>query len=350
MSQPRLRRLIVPALTVATACLAVAAARDRQEPPGNSPTTRAATTPTTPAGGNSFTPGRPAFDVGAAHEVGVEFGPRGLPMVRATLNGHDLPPFVFDTGAGAMVITPAAADSAGLRAGGRIDAAGTGGTVQRPTRTGGTFVLGPLSLTDCTWLELPELDGPFAALAFGGPVAGIVGRDVFLAGLVDMDWANQRIVLHPKDAPPPALPPGVQWTPFEWVNDLPTVRCRYEGDREGLFMLDTGHNGGVSFEGAAVERHKLLDGRKTAGGNLAGVGGAGRTANGTLAWFELGGVRHENVPASFATQARPGGPARDGLIGMALLRRYRILLDAPNQRVAFIPAEPSAAPTTAPAR
>jgi hypothetical protein len=322
------------ALLVAAAAFPVAAA----VAPAPAQTTAPASQPAT-LRANSFVPGVPTFDPTKPREVPVTFGPHGLPMVAATIDGHALPPFVFDTGAAAMVITPKSAEKAGLAVNGGIEAAGTGGNVQRPTRRGGAFVLGPLTLTDCTWLDLPELDGPFATLAFGGPVGGIVGRDVLMSGLVELDWVGKRVVLHGNDPAAlkaPQLPAGVGWQKLEFVNDLPTVRCTFEGV-DGLFMLDTGHDGGVQFEGTSVQKHKLLDGRNTTGGGIAGVGGARKSVKGTLKSFTLAGVDHADVPAAFATQPRPGEPERAGLIGMELLRRYRILIDAPNARIALIP-------------
>jgi hypothetical protein len=300
--------------------------------------------PATQPQANSFPPGKSTFDASALRELPVKFGAHGLPMVKATLNGKEVPPFVFDTGAGAMVITPKTAELAGLAAEGQIDAIGTGDAVKRATRKGGALQVGPVTLQDCTWLDLPELDGPFATLAFGEPVAGIIGRDLFLSAVVEMDWAKQRLVFgDPQKAP--ELPAGVSWQTLEWVHDLPCVKCRYEGDREGLFMIDTGHDGGVQFDASAVQRYKLLEGRKTAGGALAGVGAAAKRASGTIAWLELAGAKHADLAAGFATgEPRPGAPARDGLIGMTLLRRYRIIFDAPRSRAAFIPIAVNPAP------
>lgn len=294
------------------------------------------TAPATQEGANSFPPGKLTFDPAGAREIPIKFGPHGLPMVQALLNGKEVPLWVLDTGAGAMVITPKTSGLAGIAGKGTIDAAGAGGSVERGTRKGGVLTVGAMSLADCTWVELPELDGPFSQLAFGEPIAGIIGRDLFVGGIVELDWANARLILH-DPAAPPALPEGARWMELQMINDLPTVRCRYEGDHEGMFMIDTGHDGGVQFEGAAVERNKLLENRKTTGGGLAGIGGASKRVSGTIGWFELAGVRHTDLPAGFATQSRANAPNRDGIIGMTLLKKYRIILDAGRNRAAFLP-------------
>jgi hypothetical protein len=304
----------------------------------------AQTAPATQPQAHSFPSGKATYDATSPSDVPVKFGAHGLPMVKATLNGKEAPPFVLDTGAGAMVITPKTAELVGLVAEGQIDAIGTGDAVKRATRRGGALRLGPVTLQDCTWLDLPELDGPVATLAFGEPVAGIIGRDFFLSAVVEMDWARQKLILSdPNKAP--ELPKGISWQILEWVNDLPCVKCRYDGDHQGICMIDTGPDGGVQFDASAVERHKLLDGRKTTGGALAGVGAAAKRASGTIAWFELAGMKHADLAAGFATgAAKPDPPARDGVIGMTLLRRYRIIFDASHSRAAFIPIAANAGP------
>jgi hypothetical protein len=119
----------------------------------------------------------------------------------------------------------------------------------------------------------------------------------------------------------------------------PAVRARFEGDREGLFKLDTGSDANVSIHAPAVERLDLLSGRETRESQSGGVGGSRASRTGRLAWFELAGHRFEAPEVEFA--AAGDGAFSDaytvGNIGAGFLRAFRIVFDYGNKRVAFEP-------------
>jgi hypothetical protein len=125
----------------------------------------------------------------------------------------------------------------------------------------------------------------------------------------------------------------------------PAVRARFEGDREGVFRLDTGSDDTVTFHTPAVERFKLLGGRSTAPTRSGGVGGISSGQTGTLEWFELGGHRFERPKVGFAT-AREGAFADDymvGNIGTGFLGAFVMVFDYTNRRIAFAPRAKAAA-------
>jgi hypothetical protein len=74
---------------------------------------------------------------------------------------------------------------------------------------------------------------------------------------------------------------------------------------------------------------------------LGGVGGYVAAKKGEIEWIEIGGRRYENIPALFATEARGAfaDSRKQGNIGAELLRKFTLVFDYPESRMAFIPRD-----------
>ena len=263
----------------------------------------------------------------------------GHTLVRAAVNGKDVGWFIFDSGAGGMVIDGKAAEAAAMPKFGDVVAVGIGGPVATSFRQCQKFEVGPLVMTGAPFTEL---DLAFLTTAFGVPIGGICGYDVFGRAVVDFDTAAGTIDLHD-----PATFDGAG-LPFQEVflmNKVPGIRCRFEGDREEIFRLDTGAQGSLAFHGPAVKRLSLLEGRETSAGFDGGVGGLTGARKGRLAWFELGGKRFENLEVSFSL-AEKGAFSESisaGNVGGDILKSFRLVFDYPRKRIALLPAAPAGA-------
>ncbi|MDX2131798.1 MAG: retropepsin-like aspartic protease [Planctomycetota bacterium] len=290
-------------------------------------------------------PGGVAFDPSAPSALEVKRTPTGHLLVRPMVNGRAPGWFIFDTGAGVCVIAKSVAESLDLRRAGQVDAVGVGGDANAsPVFRASTIALGPVTLTDHP-VMLADL--AFLKQHLGDEIAGVIGYGLLSRCVAEIDIGAPRIALHAPDAfelasragdaPPPA------WTDLVLNDRVPAVRARFEG-REGLFRLDTGANSAVTFHQPAVEKWSLLDGREVTDARLGGVGGFVAAKRGRVAWFELGGVRTENVDAMFAVEAKGtfANATKDGNIGADLLRRFTIVTDYTNRRIAFIPKPPPA--------
>jgi hypothetical protein len=279
---------------------------------------------------------RPAdtrWNATAAARVEVRRVRSGHLLVHPLVNGKDTGWFILDTGAGAMVIDTKAADRLGMPALGETVAIGVAGTMKARFREGGTFELGPVTINGTRYLEL---DLGFLTDAFGLPVGGICGRDLFERAAVEIDISTESVAVHD---PARYRLEGTTWQELFFSGRTPAVRARFEGGREGLFKLDTGSGETVSLHAPAVERYKLLAGRETRASRSGGVGGSQASRMGKLAWFELAGHRFEEPDVEFAGTSE--GAFADvyttGNIGAGLLRAFRIVFDYGNKRVAFAP-------------
>ncbi|MBK9388255.1 MAG: retropepsin-like domain-containing protein [Planctomycetes bacterium] len=281
----------------------------------------------------SGAPAGTRFDPDLSAEIEIQRAPTKHLLTRARIDDGEPRWFLLDSGAGALVIDKRTADALELDAFGAIEASGIGGRAPARFRPAKTFEVGPLTIEDPVMLELDL--SPIAPF-FGVELAGILGYDVFARAVIEVDLKAPAAKIH--DPESFGAPSGTRWEELLLDARIPTLRCRYEGDRDGLFRMDTGDSSTVTFHTPTVERLKLLDGRKTKSSPLGGVGGFTGGRSGKLAWFEVGGRRVEDLDARFA-EASSGPlstPEIDGNLGTALLEPFVLFFDYRSQRMGFV--------------
>jgi len=295
-----------------------------------------------PDGGARYRRGEaPASDVRFDPERGPEVELKrvrsGHLLVHPLVEGRDVGWFILDSGAGQVCIDPKAADALELEEFGSVPAVGVAGAVSASYRQGHTLELGPLTLMEPVYVEI-ELS--FLEPAFGVEIAGICGYEIFARAIVDLDLEAETLALH--DPTTFRLPDEVGeevWAPLLLDGHIPSVRCRFEGDREGLFKLDLGDAGTISFYSPAVRELGLLEGRAVEASQVGGVGGTGRASVGDLEWFEVGGHRVAPLRATFSqTETGAFSSVRAlGNLGTGMLRPFRIVFDYSRSRLALVP-------------
>lgn len=271
------------------------------------------------------------FDASVPAVLEVKRAPTGHLLVKPLINGQESGWFIFDTGAGICCVSPKRVAALGLRETGSVQAKGVGGAKQSRLLTADALRLGPASFKNHV---LMETDLDFLTPHMGEEICGVIGFGVISKCVVEMDLKVAQVALH--DPAEPGLEKR-PWEPLVLQERLPTVKVRYEG-HEGLFRLDTGANGHVSFHPGAIKKWDLLKDREVKDAKLGGVGGFVSAKQGTLEWIEIGGVRTEQVPARFVLEER-GAMAdadRDGTIGVELLLPFTLFIDYPHNRIAFV--------------
>lgn len=295
-------------------------------------------------------PGRPddtRFDPSIPPVLDVKKAPTGHLLVHPTLNGKDVGWFIFDTGAGANVLTTRVADELGLPAIGEIPAVGVGGAITSRIVRADSLVLGPM--TQLTPMAV-VMDLSFLDQHMGTPIAGIVGYGVLSRAVLDIDMVTPALALYDAAHPDPSI---TGWQKLYIYERVPCVEARFEG-HDGIFKLDTGAGRStVAFHVPAVEKLKLLENRATTPTMQGGVGGMVPAKAGKVATFEIAGQKLENITATFATEAK--GAYADaytaGNLGGGLLTDFRLIMDYQNGRIAYIRRTTAStpAPETAPA-
>lgn len=283
--------------------------------------------------------GEVTFNAAAPAAIEVKKVKTGHLLVKPVINGHAAGWFILDTGAGICVISKPHVDGLELAPGGEIAASGVGGGKQLPLFKARTLTLGPISLADH---PIMEADLAFLEPLLGEDIAGVIGYGLLSRCIVEMDLETPAAAIH--DPQSFKLPRG-EWSELLMKERIPCIRASFE-DHEGVFRLDTGSDAFVTFHQPTVEKWMLLDGRETSDMKLGGVGGFVPAKRGTVRWFEVGGVRQENINASFATEARGNyaDATKDGNIGARMLKPFTLVLDYAGNRIAFLKREPTPAP------
>ncbi|MCP4573720.1 MAG: hypothetical protein GY838_15280 [bacterium] len=274
------------------------------------------------------------FDPLLPPEVETRILDTGHVLVRPVIDGRESGWFILDTGADAHVISPRMADSLGLVAFGDYEATGTGGTVRIAMRQAARIRVGPLTMENPILAEI-DLSGIIPG------VEGIIGYPLFRRAVVEINPAGSGLPVRvfPLGGYPEEVP---VWHDLLLVGRHPFVVCGFEGENEGLFLLDTGHRLAATFSTRAVDQLGLLRKRKTwkASGS-GGVGGQAKKRRGKIEWIEIGGVRFIGPTVDFSRAVHGGfsNPYREGTVGMGLLCRFRLVIDYANGRMAFVHRE-----------
>ncbi|MEQ8768645.1 MAG: retropepsin-like aspartic protease [Planctomycetota bacterium] len=288
----------------------------------------------------------PPWQVPNGDPIATEWTGAGGPLeVQRAKTGHLLIPvrlnegepcwFIFDSGAGSMCIDKEYAGGLGLQPFGHVTATGVGGPTPSGFRQADSIQVG-----DLRW-ESPifvELDLAFLTKIFGIEVAGICGFEVIARSVADIDLKEGRIGLY--DPWRFALK-GAEWQGLVLHERHPVVLAKFEGDREGLFKIDTGAVGTVSFHAPFVKEWNLLEGRDVERRHDGGVGGKIPVMYGPIEYFELGGRRFERPNVGFATEDK--GAFADqytaGNLGSTFFEPFHLVLDYGRNRMALVPRD-----------
>jgi len=253
----------------------------------------------------------------------------GLFLIRPRVDGKDVGWFTVDTGAGRNVIDTRYTEHLMMDIVGTSTAIGVGGTIDVNYRQCKSIEIGPLEIKNPIFYEI---DFGESGVDNRG---GILGYDFFIRCLVELDLEEDRITIYEPDI---RNNRDVAWQEFIFHDNIPAVYCLIEGDIKGLFTIDTGSDTNVALHKKFVDDHNLLYDRDVQKVYLGGVGGKIPCFYGSLEWFELAGHRFEHPEVLFAggDQGVFTDQVTAGIIGRGFLSSFRLLIDYPNQSIAFI--------------
>jgi hypothetical protein len=260
-------------------------------------------------------------------------GSKGHPTyVRPLVDGKDVGWFHFDTGADTMMIDNRIADELKMPIIGKGEVVAADGNARKITiRKGKTFQLGRMTIKDPIYLadDLSNMNAPP-----GEKRAGFCGYPLLARAIVEVIHGGEGIALY--DPSTYRLSKG-EWQELSLINYTPSITARLNGNREGLFMLDTGKSGNVDINSKFSKEQKLMEGRKTVEETVSSSGGDLKNASGSLESFEIAGYKFANPKVSFRI-AGVGYEAEGvaGVVGRVFMKPFTIVFDYPERRVAFI--------------
>jgi hypothetical protein len=170
------------------------------------------------------------------------------------------------------------------------------------------------------------------------PFDGVLGDEFFKLFVVEIDYAAQLIDLYePRSyryaGRGEAIPLEVRQ---QKIFVRAPIKSSISGNVTGTFMIDTGSAGAVSLNRPFIEKHGIMPpDAETTPFDVCGIGGTSRSRIGTLESLGLtrAGIK---APVTIFSQAREGTAAStdwDGLIGNAILRRFKVVFDHSRSRM-----------------
>jgi len=251
----------------------------------------------------------------------------GIPLVGVLVNGRGPFWFEIDTGFQNSAIERRLAESLKLAVGPTQEVKAPGGSVRRATVTGAQLRLGNIVVDDPV---LSALDVASFAPFYGHRVDGILGYDFLRRFVVEIDYESATVLVSQR--PEYEYHGSGAVLPVDLSSRQPYVTASViQADgrlAEGRFLLDTGSMDAVNLNGPFAQAHGL-----TAGKTLAirgrSVGGETSGVLLRLNGLRLGPFRIDSPVASVVTD----DVDRAGQISGETLRRFKVILDYPRQRV-----------------
>lgn len=250
---------------------------------------------------------------------------------------HGQVAMILDSGADISLFDLAVLDAASVRSAEPIKSDGLGTSADVRIVGDVQYSLGSLHARNATvattsLTALSEREG----LALGG----ILGGDFLRSFVVEIDYQRLELVVHaPSDRPPRD---GYAELSLITRDDRPFVRGALAVAStvvDSIWQLDTGTSGAVIVNGPVVRDFSLAEGA-TETREAASVVGATKFRQRRAARFTLGNcsVAQPVVDLAEDTVGVLARRNNAGIVGGDILRRFRLILDMPHDRLWIRPA------------
>ncbi|WP_374472043.1 aspartyl protease family protein [Phenylobacterium sp.] len=258
----------------------------------------------------------------AVHATPFDFLQDRQILFPVTLNGRVVEAWL-DSGASATVVDAALAAELGVLGGGAASVHGLASEVQGVRLAVADLQLGDLVMHG---RRVAIMDLTPLTRVTPRPAQLILGRDVFEATVVDIDFQARRIAFLDPTA---FAPPDAPHLPLAASGELRSFPVAVAGETVAA-ILDLGNSGALLIRRDWAEARGLLSGRPVSTQLSVGVDGPLESAVTSLDGIEVGGVRFDGAP----TVATPGlMSAAPVNVGLGLLSRFRVTVDFTGGRL-----------------
>jgi hypothetical protein len=272
-------------------------------------------------------------ELAASLEIPIVDTLDGVPIIECRVNGVGPFRFIFDTGSGLNVIDQELTAQLGLKT----------TSVSGPAPTAGGFIgvssaadaiveVGPLRFAGTQVFELPRTGRTDLV---DRKIRGVLGYKALSGYVVTIDALKKRLLL--TRSVDYRLPRGAIVLPMELIGGLPHVPAVVD-EISGWFLLDSGSSFPVSLQAPIVASNDLLVAygvTKTVSTQVEVLGGENRFSATRAGDVSLGGFQLPRTPVLLSRQTV--GAFADvhdtGLIGMPILKRFVVSLDAGRHRL-----------------
>lgn len=242
------------------------------------------------------------------------------------LNGQAVDALI-DSGAQLSAIDSSYAKARGLRSHGLFMGRGVQGRVWGSWADGLSVSIGGASLAR---LKVAVIDYEPLSRQLGRPVQVVLGRDLFEAFVVELDFAAGALALHPRESF--QAPAGARLSSLKAVRGRMTTTLSVEGGAPVQALVDLGNDLPLILSPSGDTR-RLVQRRPV---STALIGGYGSGAVGqvtTARYIVVDGLRIDEVPVNIAPRAIGFGAN----LGLPVLQRFHLWLDFGGRRMWLAP-------------
>ena len=241
---------------------------------------------------------------------------------------------LLDSGASLTTFDAAFARSIKLPVQFKGKAIGIGGEQEMQVCGPVALEFGPIRIKNLT---IAALDLSAIQAGLGKKVDVILGREIFKALAVEIDYPHRRIRFHGADSK--SIDTPFEFTKLVLEGSLLHVECEIENGPKVLAALDTGAGGVIHVFAPYVKKHKMLKGRKLSTAMASGIGGDLLIPQATLSHIKLCGQTFTQLPASLHDIAMGAFDNTKGSanLGGGLFREFHVLIDLPKNRFGIVP-------------
>ncbi|MCB0496795.1 MAG: aspartyl protease family protein [Cyclobacteriaceae bacterium] len=252
-------------------------------------------------------------------------------IIQLRINDSSPLNFMFDSGAGGILINKLVSDSLGLEAASERTNTGAVGTHTVSILKGNTIFVGDAQING---VNMMRDDNEFEELDSGEEVAGIIGFHILSRFVVRVDYDTHELVLYNRSNYV-YKGDGVV-VPIVLTYNLPIVvgkiKISEDKETEGFFLADTGARSYLLVSSPTVKKFDMLNEIGDYYTLKTDVGSSGKKAKiifGKINEFDFAEHKFENLPAVLS-QAQEGVLSFDGIngiIGNRILQKFNVTFD-----------------------
>lgn len=262
-------------------------------------------------------------------------------IIQLSINDSSPMNFMFDSGAGGILINKNFSDSIGLESVSERINTGAVGTHTVSILKGNAIKLGDTQINN---INMMRDEKEFEQMDNGQEIAGIIGFHILSRFVVKIDYDTSELILFNRSSY--AYDGEGIVMPIVLTYNLPliisSIKINNTTEFDGFFLVDTGARADLIISSPTVNRYNMLDAIGDHYVLKTEVGSSGKKAKimyGRVKQLEFAENKFTQVP-TVLSQAEHGVlsfEGIDGIIGNRILKRFNIIFDYPRSLIYLEP-------------
>ncbi len=262
-------------------------------------------------------------------------------IIKLSINGSPEMNFMFDSGAGGILINKNFSDSIGLESATERLNTGAVGTHMVSILKGNSIKVGDAQINN---INMMRDENNFEQLDTGEEIAGIIGFHLLSRFVIKIDYDSFELIMYNRSNY--AYEGDGVVMPIVLTYNLPlvvsAVSINNDTEFEGFFLVDTGARSDLIISSPTVNKYNMIDAVGDHYVLKTEVGSSGKKAKimyGKIKKLEFAEHKFTEVPV-ILSQAENGVlsfSGIDGIIGNRILKRFNVIFDYPRSLIYLEP-------------